>query len=1356
MSLRSLWRSSFWALVLALPLCQAAKEQGQASSGKESSLTRERKAKLQERDALIPQIRKLNDAGELDEAARLLEKMMALEKAIFGPVHDEVAGSLDQLGDIHVRRGDLAAARKARTDALAMYRTLHGDKHWMTTNARLDLEEVDLLARMTLQEREQVKQADLLEQEAMRQSRSGKIADVEKDRQALDIRLKVLGDHRKTATSHSRLAEDLRRLGKTHEAVEQDRQALKMRLRVLGVRHPDTAASYDALGLAIRRSSFYLDFQPSVNYAEAEKMDRAALAIRRQALGEDHEDTLRSVLNLALDLHHQKRYAEAVELKLQVVAARTRNLRGDNITPMRSLVVTWTAWLAPLVEKVPSPLDPGFGDAEKRLRTIGKFLWGAEAPSALDELKKKLLREADSLHRVAQLREADLRNKVAHQVGSGHYGPGSSLSWLAFALRRDILGDHAATVDSGKLASWELNRDGLFKEAETVARAALAMSNRVHGPAHEQSRLVLRNLTQALRDQGRFTAAEKWDRQALGLDGEIPGLHHQGNPASLKDLANDLQLQGRFAEAELLFRKALVIQDQTLGESHFETLLTMSQLARAMREGGKEAQAQTVEMRIHRTMENLLEMNKNRLPLNHAIVMRAIHDLAHPEKAQFDYRLLCRNLNSLAVSRMNTGNYRGAESLLQLVLPLQNMELIYPPGDALMRVEKASIRQNLARAQWNLGQFKAALDLQAKAIDLYREAFGEEHPLTLQSYNRMAHFLVLQGDFRVAEGKLNETLSEMERILGADHPSTVADSVDWIRALWAQGKFAEATEAATAKAEAFQKARLRVSSTGLDRSALSARQATPMVYLAALLARDGKPADAWRFLEDDLGRGLLDDLSARTSRPLKPDQRLQEEALQGRISLLEKQLTALLDSKKAEPEKVANLRLERDKLMVQLGQFQADLEKQYGPAAGQVYDLKRIQDSLGPDTALIGWVDIEGHTRAKEPGGEHWAVAIRNQGPPVWVKLEPAREGPWAEKDQELPSNVLKVLSNPQTAPAAELQALYRQRLRPLEKHLKGVRHLVVLPSAGMAGIPIEALADRYRVSYAPSGTIYAWLQEQCRKLPAGTGELLALGDPVFSPEQAKQVAGKKQQVVTRLLRGESPKPLPGTRREVEAIAGLFAARNARVVKLLGNDASGPNLDRLVENKALAHFRYLHLATHGYADPWGGMASYLALTPSDFALASHDKLSAGHILRTWKLEADLVTLSACQTALGEHRGGEGYVGFSQALFFAGARTLVLSQWRVDDTATSLFMLRFYQNLLGQRDGLRVPLAKGEALREAQTWLRGLSRTDVGNLPRSRGLDLDDLEKRLPAGDRPYAHPYYWAAFVLIGDPGDAS
>jgi CHAT domain-containing protein len=195
-------------------------------------------------------------------------------------------------------------------------------------------------------------------------------------------------------------------------------------------------------------------------------------------------------------------------------------------------------------------------------------------------------------------------------------------------------------------------------------------------------------------------------------------------------------------------------------------------------------------------------------------------------------------------------------------------------------------------------------------------------------------------------------------------------------------------------------------------------------------------------------------------------------------------------------------------------------------------------------------------------------------------------------------------------------------------------------------------------------------------------------------------------------------------------------------------------------------YKYIHFSAHGRYDPRSAYRTALLLAPDPDRTAdptsfdTDGEISAEQIARTWALDADLVVLSACESGLGKQAGGEGFLGFAQPLLAKGARSLVLSLWKVDDRATSLLMARFYQNLLGKRPDLKQPMPKAEALDEAKRWLRGLSADKVGTeleaLDRGTVRPLatkgDAPREPSPSGPRPFAHPYYWAAFVLIGDP----
>jgi CHAT domain-containing protein len=292
-------------------------------------------------------------------------------------------------------------------------------------------------------------------------------------------------------------------------------------------------------------------------------------------------------------------------------------------------------------------------------------------------------------------------------------------------------------------------------------------------------------------------------------------------------------------------------------------------------------------------------------------------------------------------------------------------------------------------------------------------------------------------------------------------------------------------------------------------------------------------------------------------------------------------------------------------------------------------------------------------------------------------------------------------------------------------------------------------------------------------RVAAGKLGVVVSEDP---PAVALQKHRELEQLADARARGDGLAPLPGTRLEVSAIAGLLPADKSTV--LLGSQASEQELDALRTAGKLEGFRLLHLATHGTVDPGSARFSALELArdrlpgPEEQTrrAAAGKKVYTGRlwvqtVADEWDLGADLVALSACQTALGPDGGGEGLLGFSQVLLGRGARSLLLSLWKVDDTATALLMTRFYQNLLGKRDGLQAGMPKAEALREAKQWLRALPRAEAealaGRLAKGSVRATEEPKGPavpaaavpvVPPGDAPFAHPRYWAAFILIGDP----
>ncbi len=853
-----------------------------------------------------------------------------------------------------------------------------------------------------------------------------------------------------------------------------------------------------------------------------------------------------------------------------------------------------------------------------------------------------------------------------------------------------------------------------------------------------------------------------------------------------------------------------------------------------------------------------------------------MHTDDHPHTAT-SYLSLAYNLNKQR-------KYTEAQPLVEKALQIYRRLLTDDHPDT------ARCYNNVAHNLEAQGKHREAQPLHEKALEIRRRLLTDDHPDTAQSFNNVGFNLYSQGKYAAAQPLLERAFEIHRRMLTEDHSDTSTSSYNLAMNANAQGNYILARDRLEMAVKSQDAARLRVAFTGLERTA-TVKPIRPA--LAAVLIRLGQPAAARQSLEEDFGRGLLDDLAARQDRRLTQAERarLREvtadlERLDKLVETTPKELDAVERAKQFE-----ELKRQRGLASIALGEFQTKLVQDHGPLAGRVARLNEIQAALPADAALLAWIDLPpAGPNAADPDGEHWGVVVRARGIPAWVPIMgTGPDGLWTSDDSTLAPQVRSELQTRPGARPSDVRSLVDrlriQRIEPLAKALgEGLRatagsrpeidvlppahRLIILPSAAMAGIPVEALlapGDTRTVSYAPSATVFKYLREQPR--PGRHSGLLAVGDPVYGssdkssdpkpmpdhgllvdmvmpgsnaathglkpgdvllayngrplnkkddltvmteddktivvdvwrdgrstprnvapgklgvaldPRPAPEAIAAKRAVdkvlVAARAGGEDFVPLPGTRYEVEGLAKLFQGDDRVTRILLGADASEAELDRLAASGELGRYGFIHLATHGVIDEEVPARSAVILTQTGLPdpleqVVNHKPVFDGRLLvreiqRGWDLKAELVTLSACETALGRDAGGEGFVGFTQALLMSGSRSVCLSLWKVDDTATALLMQRFYANLLGRRPGQSGPMSKAEALREAKAWLRQLSRAELlaataelsGGVERGKDAKArtpTSLAAGIPAGtddDRPYASPHFWAAFVLAGDP----
>lgn len=285
---------------------------------------------------------------------------------------------------------------------------------------------------------------------------------------------------------------------------------------------------------------------------------------------------------------------------------------------------------------------------------------------------------------------------------------------------------------------------------------------------------------------------------------------------------------------------------------------------------------------------------------------------------------------------------------------------------------------------------------------------------------------------------------------------------------------------------------------------------------------------------------------------------------------------------------------------------------------------------------------------------------------------------------------------------------------------------LRVIPDGALHLVPMAVIADLAWKSIRPGSTIVVPSLNAMRLRTDGSsdprGESLAIiADPVFSAADPRlhlsevKLARLHATNNGSMTRGGGSRDvlprLPAAAAEAREII-RFAGPSTRVLALTGFDASRTR----IQSEPLGEFRIIHFATHAFADSQDPALAMLALSRLDAAGNPTDGTLRSHEIAEWRLNADLVVLSGCETALGRELEGEGPIGLSQAFLRSGARSVVASLWKVPDSSTAALMREFYRELILNDRNAAVALHRAQqAIRRQNKW----------------------------------SDPYYWAGFQLV-------
>jgi CHAT domain-containing protein/tetratricopeptide (TPR) repeat protein len=498
----------------------------------------------------------------------------------------------------------------------------------------------------------------------------------------------------------------------------------------------------------------------------------------------------------------------------------------------------------------------------------------------------------------------------------------------------------------------------------------------------------------------------------------------------------------------------------------------------------------------------------------------------------------------------------------------------------------------------------------------------------------------------------------------------------------------------------------------------------PYHGMIEVLVAESRFSEALSYAERAKGRTLADVLGngrVNITKAMTAAERDREEEFQAQLVSLNRQLGVERAATKHDEGRLADLKSGLEKTRLRYSDFRTALYAAHPELRAQRGQIEPISPSdaasLLPDnyTAVLEFLVAEEKT--------YLFVLTRSTGgnatnPELNVHTIDIKAKELDKQTEEFRKQLS--LRDLQFRPSA--LKLFELLVQPAQSQLSGVTSLLIVPDGPLWNLPFQAVQPRpghylledYALSYAPSLTILremARLRLRNKDMPAiKAGQtLLAMGNPVLATATSERAK--------LTYRDERLAPLPEAAREVEALQSLYGLQQSRV--FIGGEAAEDQF------KAQAgEFRILHLATHGLLNDANPMYSHLLLSSDGPNLKEDGLLEAWEIMGL-DLHADLAVLSACETARGRITSGEGVIGLTWAFFVAGVPTTVVSQWKVESTSTTELMLAFHRARKVAEERGRAPFRTAKALQRAELQLLRNPR---------------------------FSHPFYWAGFVVVGDP----
>lgn len=913
-----------------------------------------------------------------------------------------------------------------------------------------------------------------------------------------------------------------------------------------------------------------------------------------------------------------------------------------------------------------------------------------------------------------------LTNLAQLYLNTGAYDRAEPLYQRALAIQEEVYWpDHPKTAVILSDLAGLYNAKGAYDKAEPLLHRALAIQEKAFRPVPHELATSLYNLAALYHSKGDYDEAEPLYQRALGIWEKVVGPNHPDTARALDGLGKFYYHMGAYDKAEPLYQRALTIEEKV---NHPNTATSLTNLAELYTKTGAYAKAEPLFLRAVAILEKAVGTD-------HPDTVSALHGLA-----QLHYDM---------------GAYDKAEPLYQRTLEIREKT------SGLEHRDTAWSLADLAALYVAKGAYDKAEPLYQRALAIQEKVLVPDHPNTAATLTDLAALYDAKGDYDKAEPLYQRALAIEEKALGPNHPHTAAALHNLAVLRWVMGQ-ATAAFPLHARSQAIE-------AKNLERFVLPGSESRNQAYLQQLrgntflsismsLALPEQRATRLGFTSVLQTKGRVLDAMAEGRRRLRLSMKPEHLALLDELRVVAQQLSNLTH------QGTGHLQLEvfrrwREELSLRQEQLETKLESELAKWGAEFREeqiapvsLAAVQTAVPKDAALVEWYRYQPFDPKTKNRLSRW-------GPPRYVAYVLKHDGEATVVDvgdadtiEQLIRDFQTGLSNPATTFVKDVaEELSDKLLKPLLPFLRDVERLLISPDGALNLIPFGALLDETGTYLATTRDItYLTIGRDLLRVGAlsvGKNDAVVVADPEYGPVASH--VGKPEPLLEQVRSididrgGVSFTRLEGTAKEAVALRDLLNMKEENV--LTQRQATETRL------KQLHGPHILHIATHGFflndtelpaaALKQVGFSQDRApvqlgenpLLRSGLALAGANQrrsgdsddgiLTAAEVAQMDLRGTQLVVLSACQTGVGDVQNGEGVYGLRRALVLAGAETQVTSLWKVADDSTKDLMVDYYQRLL-KGEG------RSEALRNAQLTM-------------------------MKSKDR--SHPYYWAAFVPIGD-----